>query len=219
MKYGDIVVYKNQIGTVVKSENDFKFHPCNYGSWYFSELNTITDEDVRKATHEEKLELIEKEFTWGNVIKIHCIREYQIVEYIDKRDKKTYYHGYINYSDTNHSYLSLDSALIGCIGYKHEGGNGKLQCILRKWLVWNRHRNPSFHVEGVNNMNDVLEQRLAAKKRDLENQQEYFRIDMKNIEQLNYEDNAINTLLYMKKLKTEIAVLELAMQLKNTNEL
>lgn len=25
MKYGDIVVYKNQIGTVVKSENDFKF--------------------------------------------------------------------------------------------------------------------------------------------------------------------------------------------------
>lgn len=50
-------------------------------------------------------------------------------------------------------------------------------------------------------MNDVLEQRLAAKKRDLENQQEYFRIDMKNIEQSNYEDNAINALLYMKKLK------------------
>lgn len=77
----------------------------------------------------------------------------------------------------------------------------------------------SFHVEGMNNMNDVLEQRLAAKKRDLENQQEYFRIDMKNIEQSNYEDNAINTLLYMKKLKTEIAELELVMQLKKTNEL
>lgn len=30
-------------------------------------------------------------------------------------------------------------------------------------------------------MNDVLEQRLAAKKRDLENQQEYFRIDMKTL--------------------------------------
>ena len=39
--------------------------------------------------------------------------------------------------------------------------------------------------EGANNMNDVLEQRLTAKKRDLENQQEYFRIDMKNIEQSN----------------------------------
>ena len=47
--------------------------------------------------------------------------------------------------------------------------------------------NPSFLVEleGVNNMNDVLEQRLAAKKRDFGNQQEYFRIDMKNIEQSN----------------------------------
>ena len=91
MKYGDIVVYKNQIGTVVKSENNFKFHPCNYGSCYFSELNTITDEDVREATHEEKLELIEKEFTWGNVIKIHCVGEYQIVEYINKKNSKKYY--------------------------------------------------------------------------------------------------------------------------------
>lgn len=78
---------------------------------------------------------------------------------------------------------------------------------------------PSFYVEGMNNMNDVLEQRLAAQKRDLKNQQEYFRIDMKNIEQSNYEDNAINALLYMKKLKTEIAELELVMQLKKTNEL
>ena len=78
---------------------------------------------------------------------------------------------------------------------------------------------PSFHVEGVNDMKEASEQRLAAKKRDLENQQEYFRIDMKNIEQSNYEDNAINALLYMKKLKTEIAELELVMQLKNTNEL
>lgn len=68
-------------------------------------------------------------------------------------------------------------------------------------------------------MNNIMGQRLVAKKRELENQQEYFRIDMKNIEQSNYEDNAINTLLYMKKLKTEIAELELVMQLKKTNEL
>lgn len=47
-------------------------------------------------------------------------------------------------------------------------------------------------------MKEVLEQRLAAKKRDLENQQEYFKIDIKNIEQSNYEDNAINALLNMK---------------------
>lgn len=68
-------------------------------------------------------------------------------------------------------------------------------------------------------MNDVLERRLAAKKRDLENQQKYFRLDLKNIEQLDYENNAINALLYMKKLKTEIAQLELMIQWKKTNEL
>lgn len=68
-------------------------------------------------------------------------------------------------------------------------------------------------------MNDVLEQRLDAKNRDLGNQQEYFRIDMKNIEQSNYEDNAINALLNMKKLKTEIAELELILQLQKANEL
>jgi hypothetical protein len=68
-------------------------------------------------------------------------------------------------------------------------------------------------------MKEVLEQRLAAKKRDLENQQEYFKIDIKNIEQSNYEDNAINALLNMKKLKTEIAELELVMQLQKANEI
>lgn len=134
MKYGNIVVYKNQIGTVVKSENDFKFHPCNRGCCSFNLLDTITDEDVREATHDEKLELIEKEFTWGNVIAIHCIGEYQIIEYIHKKENKTYYHGYINYSDTNYSYLSLDSALIGCIGYKYEGGNGKAAMYFEKMI-------------------------------------------------------------------------------------
>ena len=41
---------------------------------------------------------------------------------------------------------------------------------------------------------------------------------MKNIEQSNYEDNAINALLYMKKLKTEIVELKMILQLQNINE-
>lgn len=64
-------------------------------------------------------------------------------------------------------------------------------------------------------MKEALEQRLAAKKQDLKNQQEYFKVDIKNIDQSKYEDNAINILLYMKKLKTEIAELELLLQLNN----
>lgn len=40
--------------------------------------------------------------------------------------------------------------------------------------------------------------------------QAFLKIDMENnINSQNYEDNAINTLLGMKKLKTEIAELEL----------
>ncbi len=65
---------------------------------------------------------------------------------------------------------------------------------------------------------NFLEQRLAAKKQNLKNQQEYFTIDLKNIEQSNYEDNAINALLCMKKLKTEIAELELVLQLKSISD-
>lgn len=72
-----------------------------------------------------------------------------------------------------------------------------------------------FSLERVDNMKEVLEQRLAAKKQDLKNQQEYFKVDIKNIDQSKYEDNAINILLYMKKLKTEIAELELLLQLNN----
>lgn len=69
-------------------------------------------------------------------------------------------------------------------------------------------------------MKDILEQRLVAKKRDLKQMQDFLKIDMENnINTSNYEDNAINILLNMKKLKTEIAELELVLQLCNANEL
>lgn len=64
-------------------------------------------------------------------------------------------------------------------------------------------------------MKKALKQRIIVKKQELEKQQEYFKMNTKNIEQSSYEDNAINTLLYMKKLKTEIAELELLLQFDN----
>lgn len=127
MKYGDIIVYNNEIGKVVRDSetNTFRFLPCGHGSCYFSTLDIISEENTREATHEEKIELITKEYTWGDVVKVHCIGEYQIVEAIGKTDRETQWHGYINYRDTNTSYSSLDSALVGCIGIKYEGGNGR----------------------------------------------------------------------------------------------
>ena len=82
----------------------------------------------------KKLELIKKEYHYGEVVAIHCIGGYQIVEYIDKISKDTHWHGYINYRDTDRSYSSLDSALIGCIGNKYEGGNGKAAMYFERMI-------------------------------------------------------------------------------------
>lgn len=59
-----------------------------------------------------------------------------------------------------------------------------------------------------------MKKMLEAKKRELERKQEYFRIDIKNMDSSTYENNAISALLEMKKLKTEIAQLEFCLQLQ-----
>ena len=48
MKYGDIVVYNNEIGKVVRdNETDtFRFLPCGHGSCYFSTLDIISEENT-----------------------------------------------------------------------------------------------------------------------------------------------------------------------------
>lgn len=138
MKIGDIVIYKSEVGTVVTDYDNrevMRFLPCNYGTYSTSILKAIAEDDIREATHEEKLDLIEREYHWGEVVKIHCVGEYQIIEAI--KDQKIHYHGYINYKDTNTSYYSLDSALVGCIGRKHEGGNGKAAMYFCKMIGMN----------------------------------------------------------------------------------
>lgn len=138
MKSGDIVIYKDEVGTVVTDYDNrevMRFLPCNYGTYSTSRLKAITESDVREATHEEKLDLIRMEYHWGEVVKIHCVGDYQIVEAI--KDNKTHWHGYINYKDTNTSYYSLDSALVSCIGRKHEGGNGKAAMYFCKMIGMN----------------------------------------------------------------------------------
>lgn len=63
-------------------------------------------------------------------------------------------------------------------------------------------------------MKETMQKILETKKRELERLQEYFRIDVKNMDSLNYENNAISALLEIKKLKTEIAQLEFCLQLQ-----
>ena len=63
-------------------------------------------------------------------------------------------------------------------------------------------------------MREVMEYELDTKKKKLAKLQEYFKIDIKDINSANYETNAINALLEMKSLKVEIAQLEYYLKLK-----
>jgi len=73
-------------------------------------------------------------FVWGEVIKIHEIGDYAIVEAygdefknyssmgkIDYTHKD--YHSYVGGEDCGHIFRDLDSALAFCIAYKYEGIN------------------------------------------------------------------------------------------------
>ena len=63
------------------------------------------------------------------------------------------------------------------------------------------------------NMDEWITSRLAILKKDLSKKQEYFKINIQNMDSPTYEDNTINDLLVMKKLKTEIEQLELMLQM------
>lgn len=62
-------------------------------------------------------------------------------------------------------------------------------------------------------MDEWITSRLAILREDLSKKQEYFKINIQNMDSPTYEDNTINDLLVMKKLKTEIEQLELMLQM------
>jgi hypothetical protein len=114
MKYGDIIKLNGILGKVVTGDKKFYFHPINYGNYYCSDLEEITDDTIEQTTNEEKIKFIEDTYVWGSVVKTHCIGEYQIIEYLD-RNNEVSYNPYINFEDNGCSYSSLDAALIGVI--------------------------------------------------------------------------------------------------------
>ena len=72
------------------------------------------------------------EFVWGQVIAVHSVGEYDIVEYVPNQstnvadedyDPSPKFHSYIDSRDTSHSYSSLDAALVGAIAIKRDGIN------------------------------------------------------------------------------------------------
>lgn len=63
-------------------------------------------------------------------------------------------------------------------------------------------------------MREVMEYELKTKQERLKKLQEYFKVDLKDMDYMNYEDNAINSLLEMKKIKIEIALIEYYLQMR-----
>jgi hypothetical protein len=87
------------------------------------------------------------EFTWGEIIKIHEIGEYAIVEAHPWKVKdgifiqpgipdmsKTDFHAYVKGGDCSHSFDSFDSALAYCIAYKYDGINTQAGHYFMKML-------------------------------------------------------------------------------------
>lgn len=62
-------------------------------------------------------------------------------------------------------------------------------------------------------MDEWITEKLKSLKEDLSKKQEIFKVNVRNIDSPTYEDNTINDLLTMKKLKTEIEQLELISKL------
>lgn len=63
-------------------------------------------------------------------------------------------------------------------------------------------------------MKEELRKRLEVKKKELITKQERFRAYVEDMRYQTFEDNAINSLLEMKKLKVEIEELEYILQLQ-----
>jgi hypothetical protein len=82
----------------------------------------------------------------GRVIKIHEIDQYSIVEYHPWKvngctiltgkanTEELNFMPYINGKEINHSFCSLDSALVGVIAYKYEGGNHRADQYFMKMI-------------------------------------------------------------------------------------
>ena len=134
MECWDIVVYKEQIGRLTGYDEE-------KGVWHFSLPITtcacrryfdVHEADLREATHEEKLDFL-REDSMHYVITFYCIMNYQIAKMRDS-DGRIVWYPYVNYNNAHRIYSSFDAALAGCLRYKYEGPNGKMDYYFCKMV-------------------------------------------------------------------------------------
>lgn len=132
------VIVKNDgtIGKIITGQYDYTdgkelFYPVGHGRYCEKQLDLLEDIEYREGTEEDYLEYIKQDFPWGQVVKIHNIGEYQIIEYINSGGEFSF-HTYINYESTSRSYETLEKAITGVIVYKYDGANSQVNYFLWK---------------------------------------------------------------------------------------
>ena len=58
-------------------------------------------------------------FTWGDVVDIHDIGLYSLIEYTDHHDRKTGFHVYVDGHSTNNTFPTMDEAILFAIARKN----------------------------------------------------------------------------------------------------
>jgi hypothetical protein len=75
-----------------------------------------------------------KEFPWGQVLQIHSIGDFDIVEYISTDNGNVYYSVYVDGTDGIGYADTLDEAILTALGYKYLDCNNQFASFARKML-------------------------------------------------------------------------------------
>lgn len=129
----DGTIGKVIIGEYDETEGKELFYPVNYGTYYESELELLSEIEYKEGETKDYITYIEVALVWGKIIKTHIIGEYQIIEYINNDNEKCF-NPYINYNNTSHSYDSLETAITGAIAYKYDGSNSQANKFFWKMI-------------------------------------------------------------------------------------
>ena len=123
---------------LVDHDDQFIIHSKTHKQITLSAIRTVPTVYVstKAYSHDELIKFLAKTFTWGPVVKIHSVGEFQIVEYspeifVNSRGTGKYdasnsgFSIYRNWKSEGISENSLDGALIQAIAKKHDGANSQ----------------------------------------------------------------------------------------------
>ena len=84
---------------------------------------------------------IREDLNWlGFVEDVIDIEEYQIAKYVDKTNKKTYYHPYYNGHTMSVSYHSIEECMVGMIARKMDGPNTRIDTYFMNALKYEQQK-------------------------------------------------------------------------------